>query len=728
MSNEKKKNKISRRQFIVRSLAGGVGLMFGATYFGRHSLRRSMFEMLETMEPSYLGDTSDPLIWFEIMDENRITFHSPKVEMGQGTFTGLAQIAADELNVDLEQITVVHAATATGNVDGLSTGGSLSISGLWHPLRELAATMRQMLTLEAAKKLGVPADTLSVSKGIISDGVNSIGYSEVVQGVESWEIPETPPLKDISEYKYVGQPIPRLDLVDKVVGEPIFGIDVDLPDMLYGAVARPQKIGATFAGADTTKAEKMSGVVKVLVEKDFVGVVASSMVEANLAKQAIDVTWNVEGNWQTEDISKIIEVGKGEAFSIQKVGDADGALEDAEAADDGSFFTAKYSSPIGAHAQLEPNGAVAHVEGDKAKIYISTQVPKITRDEVAARLGFDEENVNIVPTYLGGGFGRRLHTPNAIQAALLSKAAGKPVKCFYDRKEEFQNDTFRSPTHHTMKAKLNSSGMMEALEHNFSSGDVMFGSPLFPAIMETVLGADAGALRGGAIQYDAVPNYQATNWRVKLPFATSWWRSLGLLANTFAIESFIDELAEKAGKDPVEFRLSHISDSAAGKRLKKVIQTAADKGGYTNIAKSGHAMGFAASVDAQTPCAHVVDLSIEGNEIKVHKVTCVIDPGMAVNPDQVKAQCEGAIIMGLSASLYEKMYVEDNQLRPINYGAYRMALMKNSPKEIDVIILENADAPGAVGEPPLGPIGAAIANAVYRLTGKRYRDMPIEPG
>ena len=254
----------------------------------------------------------------------------------------------------------------------------------------------------------------------------------------------------------------------------------------------------------------------------------------------------------------------------------------------------------------------------------------------------------------------------------------------------------------------------------------MFGSPLFPGIAEPILGADAGAWRGGMIQYGKIPNYRAVSWRVKLPFATSWWRSLGLLANTFAIESFMDELAIKAGKDPVQFRLDQIQDDEAGHRLKEVIKAAAAKAGWKDGAHNGRAMGFAASTDANTPCAQVAEVSIEDGQIRVHKVTCAIDPGLAVNPDQVRAQCEGAIIMGLSASMYEKMTVRDGQLTPTLYGPYRMALMKDVPREIDVVILENAEAPGAVGEPPLGPIGAAVANAVFRLTGQRLREMPLE--
>ena len=700
--------------------AAGVGVLLGAGYLSRNIMRRFIFEMANSAELPY-NNSSAPNVWFEITADNKVLLHSPKVEMGQGTFTGLAQIAADELEVDVNQITVVHAATATGNVDPLSTGGSTSISGLWQPLRELSATMREMLKSEAARIMGVDVASLSVENGTITSGGNSMTYGEVVQQVQEWTVPDAPPLKDVKDYKFVGQPVPRLDLHDKVVGAPIFGMDASMSEMLFGAVVRPDKIGATYVDAEISAAESMPGVVKVVKEPDFVGVVANSRMEAENAKRAIQVTWATERAWESDDIIAMTKVGQGTPIEIQREGDAPEAFKNSD------VITAEYSSPIGAHAQIEPNGALVSVEGDKAIVMISTQVVGITRREVAERLGFDEEQVDVRPTYLGGGFGRRLHTPNAVQAAVLSRAVGKPVKCFFDRKEEFQNDTFRPPTHHVLRAKLTDDGNIEAMEHNVSSGDVAFGSALLPRIAEPILAADIGAWRGGMIQYRGIPNFRAISWRVKLPFATSWWRSLGLLANTFAIESFMDELAIQAGKDPVQFRLDHIQDDEAGFRLAEVIKAAAEKANWTDEVIDGRAMGFAASTDANTPAAHVVEVSIEdNNEIKVHKVTCAMDPGLVVNPDQVRAQCEGSIIMGLSATLYEKMEVKNSELRPIIYGPYKMALMKHTPKEIDIVLLQNADKPGAVGEPPLGPIGAAIANAVYRLTNQRLRDMPLE--
>lgn len=666
--------------------------------------------------PPYSGTGTEANLWFEITKDNQVIIYSPKVEMGQGLFTGLAQIAADELDVDIAQIQVVAAATITGIVDGLSTGGSISVASLWQPLREMAATIREMVKGEAAKKMGLEASSLTTSKGIVSGAGKEMTYAQAVADVTEWKLPKTPELRSIKHYQHVGKPIKRVDLVPKVLGDPIFGMDAEMPDMLHACIVRKEHIGATLKSVDASKAEQMPGVVKVVKMEDWVGIVATSFPEALAAKEKLTIEWDIPKVWTEAEIKDLLQVGKGDKMITQKSGTA----LDPEAE---GVVSIEFSSPLGAHAQIEPNGAVANVKDGKATIIMSTQVIGLTQKQVAKALDMPVENVNIIPTYLGGGFGRRLDTRHAIEAAQLSQAVGKPIKYFFTRKEEFQHDQFRPPTHHIMRGKLNAEQLLEGLEHHYASGDVVINAPLFPAAMNKAMGTDLGAMRGGNIMYDKVPNHRAVQWHTTLPFATSSWRSLGLLANTFAIESFVDEMAIKANKNPVAFRLAHISDEENGKRLKAVIQKAGEF--YKDGVNNGRAMGFAASIDAGSPCAQVVEVSIENNEIKVHKVTCVFDCGMVVNPDQVKAQVEGCVIMGMSAAMYEKMTIEDGQLYPTIYGPYQMALMRNAPREIDVILIQGAEQPLPVGEPPLGPIGAAIGNALRRLTNKRMTDLPM---
>jgi len=713
MSDNKK---VSRRKFLVRAGIGTLGVLALGTVVFRNPARRKVYELAETLVVPYSGTGTEANLWFEITKDNQITLYSPKVEMGQGLFTGLAQIAADELDVDLAQIQVIAAATATGIVDGLSTGGSISVASLWQPLREMAATMREMVKGEAAKKMGVQASSLTTSKGIVSGAGKSMTYAEVVAGVSEWKLPKTPELRAVKDYNFVGKPVKRVDLVPKVLGEPIFGMDAEMPDMLHACIVRKEHIGATLKSVDASQAEQMPGVVKVVKMEDWVGIVATSFPEALAAKNKLAIEWDVPKVWTEAAIKDLLQVGKGNKMITQK----SGAALDPEAE---GVVSVAFSSPFGAHAQIEPNGAVAAVKDGKATIIMSTQVLGLTQKQIAKALDMPVENVNIIPTYLGGGFGRRLDTRHAIEAAQLSQAVGKPVKYFFTRKEEFQHDQFRPPTHHIMRGKLNADGLLEGLEHHYASGDVVINAPLFPSALNTAMGTDIGAMRGGNIMYDKVPSHRAVQWHTTLPFATSSWRSLGLLANTFAIESFVDEMAIKASKDPVAFRLAHISDEGNGKRLRAVIQKAGEF--YKDGVNNDRAMGFAASIDGGSPCAQVVEVSIENDEIKVHKVTCVFDCGIVVNPDQVKAQVEGCVIMGMSAALYEKMTIVDGQLYPTIYGPYQMALMRHAPKEIDVILIQGADHPLPVGEPPLGPIGAAIGNAVRRLTGKRMTDLPM---
>ncbi len=715
----KNKNKESRRTFLVRGGIGTIGIIALGSCVLTNPIRRVGLDMVENTVAPYIGKGTKANLWIEILQNNTIVLHSSKVEMGQGTFTGLAQIVADELDISMDQIQVIAASTDRGILDRTSTGGSFSIASLWMPLREMGATMREMLKMEASKKWNIPVAQLSTNNGVISNGSQSITYATIASEVEKWKLPKTPKLRPTNSYKFTGKPIKRVDLKQKVFGDPIFGMDAELPGMVHACVVRPEHVGASFRSADTSQAESMPGVIQIIKKETWVGVIAASISQALAAKRTIKVEWDIPKKWTEEGIRELLQVGKGNRMITQKEGKA---LDP----EDKDVISIDFSSPIGAHAQMEPNGAVAAVEGDKATIILSTQVVGITQKQVSKALGIPLKNVNIIPTFLGGGFGRRLNTSHAVQAAIMAKEVGRPVKYFFTRKEEFQNDTFRPPTHHTLRGKLDQKGYLESLEHHYASGDVAINSVLLPGIVNSILGSDVGAMRGANIMYDAIENHRSVQWHTTLPFATSWWRSLGLLANTFAIESFVDEMCIKANKDPFEFRLSKISNKGYGKRIKGVIKRAAEISNYNDKIQNERAMGMAASIDSSSPCAHVVEVSIENKKIIVHKVLCVFDCGVAVNPDQVRAQCEGAIIMGMSGAIHEKMTLKDGQLYPTNYGPYDMALMKDVPKEIEVVLIEGADKPYPVGEPPMGPIAAAIGNAIRRLTGNRLTDLPLK--
>ena len=720
------KKTVNRRGFILKT-GVGLGVLLGLSVVACGPLRRTIAQKVDEGPPGYKND-SEAYIWFELQQDGTMILHSPKVEMGQGIFTALAQIVADELEMDFKNIKVVHATTSHGPIDSLSTGGSLTISSLYQPLRELAATMREMIKENAATILGVPVNTLTVKNGEVIGANTKLSFAEIALKSINWNIKiEDPILKLSKDFTIIGKPLPRVDLIPKVKGETLYGIDSTFPNMLFGSVARPPVFGAVFKSAEVGDVGSMPGVVKVVIEKGFAGVVANSRVQAEDAKKALKIIWKMPDKLvQQADVDALVKVGVGKDVKIQKEGNTDILKEE-------GTITKEYFSPLGVHGQIEPNGASAFFQDGNVVVKMSTQVASITRDEVAKALKINKENVDIHSQFLGGGFGRRLQTPHAIEAALMSKAVGKPVHVFFERTEEFQNGVLRPPTHNVLKAKLNANGTIEAIEHHTASADVAFNSailanvfkPLSSSIGESIVGADFGAWRGGMIHYENIKNYSTTAYHKELPFQTSWWRGLGLLANTFAIESFMDELAHQSKQDPLAFRLKHLADDERGRSIKDVLKAACDKAGWGKLLPGGRAMGLACSIDVNTPVAQVAEVEIKNGQIRVKKVTCAIDPGLIINPDGVKAQSEGAIIMGLSATLFEEVMIKDGMVTPNAFGYYPMAYMRDAP-EIEVVLLSSGDKPRGVGEPPIGPIGAAIANAVFNLTGKRLNKIPLQ--
>ena len=425
ISNQNPNSK-SRRKFLIRGGLGTLGLIAIGTYVFRNPLRRAAIGFGETLIPPYSGSGTEANLWIEITSNNNVLLHSPKVEMGQGTFTSFAQIIADEMNIDIDQVQVKAAATETGIIDGMSTGGSLSVAQIYQPLRKMAATMREKIKLEASKKLGVNPETLSTQSGRVNAGAQSISFAEALEGISDWSLPKKVKPKPESEYQYVGKPIPRIDLIPKVKGDAIFGMDVEMPDMLHATVVRPEHIGSRIKSINTSEAERMPGVVHVIKNDDWVGIVANSFAEALAAKNKVHVEWDMPKKWTEDDLREFLQVGEGNKMLTQKSGKA---LD----SDDADVVSMEFSSPIGAHAQIEPNGALAYVNDRKATVRLSTQVIGVTQRQVAEALGFDKEDVNIIGEYLGGGFGRRLNTSHAVHAALMSREVGRSVKYFFTR-------------------------------------------------------------------------------------------------------------------------------------------------------------------------------------------------------------------------------------------------------------------------------------------------------
>ncbi len=717
--DKKPKKKFSRRKFLQRG-AIVLGSTIVTAYLGRGMMRRYAAETVEGLDFPSMISTFQPDFWFEILPDNTILLKSPKVEMGQGIFTGFAMLAAEELEVPLSQIRVEHANTLTGPVD-MATGGSNSTSSLFVPIREVAATMREMLKKSAAKQWGVADSTVTAQNGVLSSGTKKMTYAEVARSTQQWDIPKTPALKPKSSFKYVGKEAKRVDLKAKVLGKPLFAIDKSLPDMLYAVILQSPHIGGTLKSINTKEAAKTTDVVKIIEEKDLVAVVAKNRYAAETALRKIQTEWDVPKKWQQADFEEIVTVGKGNAVNVQKEGDAEGILKKNKE----NVFKQEYRTPMAAHAHMEPNGSVAHVEKDKATVTIGTQMPSMLKGSLAKVLDIDDDKLNLELAYLGGGFGRRGLVNNASQAALISKAVGKPVHVFNTRQQEFQNGVYRPNTHHVLEAKVGKDGTIEAISHNQATPDMVLES-MGGGTALSLFGSDfISAGHGASILYN-IKNKSTAVWQNKLPIMTGIWRSVGMFPNTFAIESFMNELARKTAKDPIDLRLELLKgDEKINERYVKVLETLKDKSGWKNAKANGIGRGVAICNDRKTISAVMTEITVVDNKIQVKKVTQVIDAGLAINPEGIRQQVEGATMMGITAALYEGLQVKDGQIAATNFHEYPMATLSDTP-EIEVIIVEGHEEPYGVGEPPLAPVAPAIAAAVFDLTGKNLRSLPLK--
>ncbi|MDZ4720400.1 MAG: molybdopterin cofactor-binding domain-containing protein [Roseiflexaceae bacterium] len=716
MTTPKRRWRMSRRGFLIGVGVSGAGLVLGVTLAPKARLQIAAVLDSGASQPASVAGGPDA--WFEITPDNQVTFYATKVEMGQGIHTALAQIAAEELEISWDQLTVKQATTNIGPQDANGTSGSMSVSSLYKPLREASATMREMLRAEAARKLGVNPTDLQIIDGVValkSDPTKQLTYGQIVQGVAKWDVPkEAPALKSPDQFRYIGKPIPRVDFLAKLTGQAIYGYDARLPNMLYGAIARPPTIGATLKSANAGDAQAQPGVVTVVNDGNFAGVVAETRLQAYAGLAAMQLEWNEGQVWQQADIEARITVGQGSGVTIQEQGDADGQLR-------GAILTAEFRTPIAVHAHLEAQAALAEVQADSARVWVSTQFPSFVRTDVANAIGLKPEQVEVIPTFLGGGFGRKFGVDVAVEAARLAKASGRPVHVGWSRTEDMRHGYFRPPTHHILKGIVEG-GRIKAIEHQLSSGHIS--SDFLPRYLSVFMGGDFGAWRGAMVPY-TIPNIKTVAWSNELPIPTGWWRGLGLLPNNFAVESFIDELAHSANIDPLQFRLAQLPDGERGPRYKAVLEKVAELSNWNSPAAAGRGRGLAVCTDAGTMVAHVAEVAVEGNAIRVLNFWSAVDPGLAINPDGIKAQTEGSIVMGLSSTLIEELTVKDGQISASNFDGYPLITMKDIP-QIEVAVLSNGDVPHGMGEPAIGPVAAAVANAVFALTGKRLRQLPLK--
>jgi isoquinoline 1-oxidoreductase subunit beta len=714
--------RVSRRRFLIASGATGVGLLVVCTG-GQFALQRFRSNIGNSLPEL----TSDPNAWLRIEPDNRIRLMINKTEMGQGIATAAAQIVAEELNVPFAQIELVPGNTNEIPYDDFGTVGSQSVRSLYPALRQAGATARQTLLELAAQQSGRPIEQLSAANGRVSssDAAFGISYGELVQGRRIVrEAKAAVPLKPPSSYSVIGQDAPRLDIPDKVTGAAVYGYDVQPEGMLHGRVVRPPVFGATLASVDLAAARQEPGVVAVVHEDDFIGVVAETPTQAGIAASKIQAQWRQpERLLQQADVEALL-MPDPDATVLRELGDVRRVLAGAA-----RVISAEYRTGFATQAPIEPQVGVADVQADRATVWVSTQAPFSVRRQVAEITGLEEAQVTVVPTLIGGGFGRKSVSDAAYEATRLSKAVGKPVRVAWTRSEEFSYGFTRPPTSTRFQAALDEAGQIAAWQQDFSSGFVLFG--FFPSFLRLLFGSDFGATRG------AVGPYLLTNQRVTatmrdLPVKTGSWRGLGVGPNAFAVEQFMDELALAAGQDPLAFRLRYLPSDGPqgpGTRMRRVLETAARAAGWGSPLPPDTGRGIACGMDAGTYVAEVAEVRVDrgSGAVQVQRIWAAIDCGLAINPNTIAAQTEGGIMMGLSAALKEEITIKDGRWSATSFGEYPFFTIADAP-EINVTLIENRETePGGMGEPPLMPAAAAVGNAIAAAVGARVRTMPMTP-
>jgi isoquinoline 1-oxidoreductase subunit beta len=697
----------TRRTFLKAGATVGGGLVIGVSLPG-------MFNRAFAAAPPSAMNA-----WVRIGSDNSITILCARSEMGQGVVMALPTLVAEELEVDLNKINVEFAPPGevyiNGMLGGQITGGSTSVRDGWEKLRIAGAQARMMLTEAAALKWGVDASACSANNGVVS-GPNGkkASYGSLADAASKLTPPKDVKLKDPSMFRYVGKPLKRMDTAGKINGKTVFGIDVKLPGMLYASLAQCPVIGGKVVSFDASKAKGMPGVKHVVQITDGVAVVADSWWQAKTARDTIDIKWD-EGPGKALS-SESVSAGLAAAMSapgaqIRQQGNvADGMKSAAKT------LQATYEMPFLSHSPLEPMNFTADVRKDSALLIGSIQFQQLALGMASTITGLKPEQITVKTTFLGGGFGRRIDCDYMGQAVEISKAVGAPVKLVWTREDDMTHDFYRPISLTQMSGGLDASGKPVALSFKMSSPSVT--SRMFPPLVKD--GVDPLMTEAILVPYD-IPNQAVATVIHDTGLRVGYLRSVSHALNVFANESFIDEMAAAAGKDPYEYRLALLDKQP---RFKNVLQLAAQKAGWGTPLPAGRARGIGLMEGYETYMAQVAEVSVVNGEIKVHRVVVAVDLGMMVNPNIVEQQIESNIVFGLTALLYGDITLKDGRVEQTNFHQYKLLRMPETPK-IEMHIVKSAEKPGGIGEPGMALLSPTVANAVFALTGKRLRKMPL---
>jgi isoquinoline 1-oxidoreductase beta subunit len=708
---------VSRRDFLRTGLLAGGGLVLGLH-----------LPSLAGAEP---GKKEGPFAlnaFVRIGTDDSITVVVNHSEMGQGPYTSVPMLVAEELDAEWDKVRYEAAPVAKAynhSVYGIQmTGGSTSTWSEWERVRKAGAAARAMLIAAAAGEWGVEASTCTTEPGHVVHAASGkkLSYGKLAEKAADLNPPENVKTKDPKDFRIVGKPTKRLDTPDKVNGKAVFGLDVNLPGMLVAVVARSPVFGGKVKSFDGEKAKSIPGVKHIVQIPRGIAVVADGFWPAKKGREALSIVWD-EGPLAGLDSEKQLveykDLAKKPGVTARKEGDAASAFEKAA-----KKFEAEYDLPYLAHATMEPMNCVADVKPDRCEVWVGTQFQTGDRDAAAEEAGLKENQVALHTTFMGGGFGRRAVPDNHFvrEAVQLSKALKAPVKVIWTREDDTRGGFYRPRAYHTVRAGLDADGKIIAWEQHLVLQSFLVGTP-FEALVKD--GIDETAVEGAKDIPYAIPNLRVDWHQAPQGVPCLWWRSVGHTHTAFAVETMIDDLAHAAGKDPVEFRRGMLDGNP---RFKRVLEFVAEKAGWGKDLPAGRGRGIAVHESFGSYVAHVAEVSVaDTGKVRVHRVVAAIDCGPVVNPDTIAAQLEGATAFALSAALYGEITFEHGRVKQRNFHDYPMLRMNEMPV-VETYVVPSTEKMGGVGEPGVPTVAPAVVNAIFAVTGKRLRRLPIQTG
>ena len=676
-----------------------------------------------------------PNAFLRIGADDSVTVIAKHLEMGQGAYTGIATVVAEELDADWATVRVesapadvkLYGNSILGNLQG--TGGSSAMANSWMQLREAGAKARAMLLTAAANEWLVPVQELTVDNGVVYDAAKKrhATFGSLVKTAAALPVPNTVELKDPKNYKLIGHPVARVDVPAKCDGTAQFTLDVDMPGMLVALLKRPPLFGATVKSFDATAAAAVPGVVKVVQVPRGIAVIANGFWAAKRGRDALTVEWDdsqAEKRSSADLMSEYRHLADQPALSARKEGDAAAGIRAAV-----RTVSAAFEFPYLAHAPMEPLDAVVKLTPSSCEIWAGDQFQTVDQANAAHAAGLDAQQVSIHTLYAGGSFGRRANPGSdyIVEAVSIAKACGAdgtPIKLQWTREDDVMGGLYRPMYFHKLEAGLDANGALTAWRHVMVGQSIVAGTPFAAGLVKG--GIDSTSVEGAANIAYSIPNIDVELSTTQVGIPVLWWRVVGSSHTTFAVESFIDEVAHAAGKDPFRYRRELLEHHP---RLRSVLELAAEKAGWADgPLPQGRGRGIAVAEAFKTFVAQVAEVTVDpSGGFRVDRVVCAVDCGTPINPDVIAAQMEGGIGFGLGAALYGAITVKDGRVEQSNFNSYRVLRMNEMPK-VEVHIVPSAEAPTGVGEPGVAPLGPAVANALFAATGKRHYVFPMIKG